>query len=257
MSATYANPLAGASVRAERIDAGVDYAGTGTVGAIARGVITKVVPAAQAGWDGGDYVEYKVTQPGPLFGRSIYVAEGIAPDVKVGQRLNAGDPIARLIPGSSTGIETGWASGGASDTALGQFDGTHSTAAGKSFSDLISSLGGPAGVPLAGPVTGNAPAGTGSVASNVASGFRGGTANDPFTTRLDWAGQQTANDVNAVAGAVGAAKKSVDVIGAIGDFISNPIHGILTVALVIAGAGLMYTGVKQLSGSAGAQEAAS
>src|SRR5690349_5531307 len=39
----YVNPLANAQVTPERIDQGVDYAGTGSLGAIGPGVVTQVV----------------------------------------------------------------------------------------------------------------------------------------------------------------------------------------------------------------------
>jgi len=105
----YVNPLANASVRPERIDQGVDYAGSGTLGAIGPGVVTQVVQSG-SGWEGGGYVEYRLTA-GPYAGKSIYYAEGVSPTVTVGQTLNAGDPVATIIPGGPHGIELGFASG--------------------------------------------------------------------------------------------------------------------------------------------------
>jgi hypothetical protein len=155
----YVNPLANASVRAERIDQGVDYAGSGTIGAIGPGVVTQVVPSG-SGWEGGGYVEYKLTA-GPYAGRYVFAAEGVAPTVSVGQTLSAGQPVATIIPGSSTGIEIGFAAGVGQSAYASRYGGGYSegqrTAAGQAFSDLVASLGGPAGLPEGRPVVGHFP----------------------------------------------------------------------------------------------------
>jgi len=152
----YVNPLANASVRGERIDQGVDYAGSGTVGAIGPGVVTKVVQSG-SGWEGGGYVEYKLTS-GPYAGHSVYYAEGVTPTVSVGQTLSAGQPVATIISGFPTGMELGFAAGNGSEESYanvygGGYTEGSPTAAGKAFSDLVASLGGPAGT-LSGSVTG-------------------------------------------------------------------------------------------------------
>ncbi len=152
----YVNPLANASVRAERIDQGVDYAGSGTLGALGPGVVTQVTPSG-SGWEGGGYVEYKLTA-GPYAGRYVYYAEGVTPTVSVGQTLTPGQAVATIIPGSSTGVEIGWGSGQGESAYASAEGGGYSegamTAAGKSFSDLIASLGGPAGLAEGRQVTG-------------------------------------------------------------------------------------------------------
>jgi hypothetical protein len=152
----YVNPLAGATVRAERIDQGVDYAGSGTLGALGPGVVTQVKQSG-SGWEGGGFVEYKLTA-GPYAGRYVYYAEGVTPTVSVGQTLAPGQPVATIIPGSSTGVEIGWGSGQGESAYASASGGGYSegqlTAAGKSFSDLIAALGGPAGLPEGRPVTG-------------------------------------------------------------------------------------------------------
>jgi hypothetical protein len=155
----YVNPLANASVRAERIDQGVDYAGTGTVGALGPGVVTQVVPSG-SGWEGGGYVEYKLTA-GPYAGRYVFAAERVTPTVSVGQTLSPGQPVATIIPGSSTGIEIGFASGVGQSAYASQYGGGYSegqlTAAGQAFSNLIGSLGGPAGLTEGRQVVGHFP----------------------------------------------------------------------------------------------------
>jgi hypothetical protein len=152
----YVNPLANAQVRPERIDQGVDYAGSGTLGALGPGVVTKVVQSG-SGWEGGGFVEYKLTA-GPYAGRYVFYAEGVTPTVQVGQTLTAGQPVATIIPGSSHGIEIGWGSGQGESAYASAHGGGYSegqmTAAGKAFSDLIGSLGGPAGLAEGRQITG-------------------------------------------------------------------------------------------------------
>lgn len=146
---TYVNPLARAKVRAERIDQGVDYAGTGELVAIADGVITEWAPNGWAPY--GNYLEYKCETEGQLHGVSFYYAEGIEALVRVGQRVTAGEPIARLIPGWHSGIEIGVAAGnGSMESWARAYGGGYSegeaTRAGIWMSRLIKQLGGPPGV---------------------------------------------------------------------------------------------------------------
>jgi peptidoglycan hydrolase-like protein with peptidoglycan-binding domain len=143
-STGYVNPLAHASVTPERIDAGVDYAGTGSLTALGAGRVT-YVGTSGTGWPGA-FVEYQLTN-GPDAGRFVYYAEGVRPAVRVGQAVGAGQTVAYLIPGWSSGIEIGWGSG-AGTQPLAQKLGENSfpTAAGESFSALIASLGGPPGI---------------------------------------------------------------------------------------------------------------
>ncbi|MGA8721302.1 MAG: hypothetical protein WB557_25095, partial [Solirubrobacteraceae bacterium] len=148
----YVNPLAGASVTPERIDQGVDYAGSGPLGAIGDGTIT-YVGTSGTGWPGA-YVEYRLTD-GPDAGRYVYYAEGIslAAGLHVGQSVHAGQKIAEIIAGDSNGIEIGWGAGvGTESYAMqqGQWQGGDDansvpSPAGKDFSALIAELGGPPG----------------------------------------------------------------------------------------------------------------
>ena len=62
----YVNPLAGASVTPERIDQGVDYSGSGPLGAIGRARITYIA-TSNTGWPGA-FIEYQPTD-GPDAGR--------------------------------------------------------------------------------------------------------------------------------------------------------------------------------------------
>lgn len=159
----YFNPLAKAKVTAERIDQGVDYAGTGELLAIADGDISSVSKPS-SGWP-GNYLEYKITTPGELQDVYIYYAEGIDPTVGYGDHVTAGQTIATLIPGWHSGIELGFAAGnGREQTYFADHDGSYgpydsesaATRPGLAFSNLIERLGGPPGK-VEGPVVGNFP----------------------------------------------------------------------------------------------------
>ena len=147
-SGGYANPLAGANVTPERIDQGVDYSGSGTLGAIGDGKVT-YVGTSGTGWPGA-FVEYQLSG-GAYSGRYVYYAESVTPTagLHVGQAVHAGQPIASI----HGGIEIGWGSGVGTQPlaqALGQWSGGDDSSnaaspAGKSFSALIAQLGGPPG----------------------------------------------------------------------------------------------------------------
>jgi hypothetical protein len=151
-STGYVNPLAGASVKSERIDMGVDYAGSGTLVAIGTAKLTYVANSG-TGWPGA-FIEYRLLD-GPYAGRYVYYAEGVVPaaSLHVGQTVTTGQAIASIIPDWETGIELGWGAGTNTKTyaqAAGQWNSTDdednvATPAGKSFSALIAALGGPPG----------------------------------------------------------------------------------------------------------------
>ncbi len=148
----YVNPLAGASVTPERIDQGVDYSGSGTLGAIGAGKVTYVATSG-TGWPGA-FIEYQLSD-GADSGRYVYYAEGVSPaaGLHLGETLTPGQPVAHIIAGSSSGIEIGWGSGVGTQPlaqALGQWSGSDdsnsvASPAGKDFSALIAQLGGPPG----------------------------------------------------------------------------------------------------------------
>lgn len=143
-SGGYVNPLAHASLTPERIDQGVDYAGSGTLTALGAGRVTYVATSG-TGWPGA-FIEYRLTS-GSYAGRYVYYAEGVSPLVRVGQTLQAGQSVARLITGWSSGIEIGWGSGlGTQPLAQAEGQSGGATPAGRSFSALIASLGGPPGI---------------------------------------------------------------------------------------------------------------
>jgi hypothetical protein len=157
--AGYVNPLGEAHVRAERIDQGVDYAGAGTLVAIGDARITYVASTA-TGWP-GSFIEYRLLD-GPEAGCYVYYAEGVNPagGLRVGETVAAGQPIASIIRGWPTGIELGWGAGVSTATyaaerhqwsAESDRDSVASPA-GRSFSALVASLGGPPGRVEGGPL---------------------------------------------------------------------------------------------------------
>jgi len=148
----YVNPLAGAVVKPERIDQGVDYAGQGTLAAIGNGRVT-YLDTSNAGWPGA-FIEYQLLD-GADAGCYVYYAEGVIPadGLQVGQTVSPGQPLATIIPKWPTGIELGWGAGRGTKAyakVAGQWSATDdednvASAAGLSFSALIAALGGPPG----------------------------------------------------------------------------------------------------------------
>jgi LysM repeat protein len=159
----YENPLrALRNLTPERIDQGVDYAGSGPVYAIGDGV---VLNTANAGWPGGAFISYRLSS-GPAAGDVVYVAENVVPAVQVGQQVTPATVVGTLVD-ASPDMEIGWSSstgaGESAARAAGQwstYDDSSSipTVYGENFSQLLSALGAPAGVSEA-PAQGSLPAG--------------------------------------------------------------------------------------------------
>lgn len=151
-STAYVNPLRGAKVMAERIDQGVDYAGSGNLVAVGAARIA-YVGTENTGWPGA-FLEYQLLE-GPNAGCYVYYAEGVTPQpgLRVGQTVSAGQAIATIIQGFPSGIEVGWAAGRGTKSyaaltshwTASDDEENHATDPGKRFSRLIASLGGPPG----------------------------------------------------------------------------------------------------------------
>lgn len=151
-TAGYVNPLLGATVKPERIDQGVDYAGSGTLVAIGSGRVTYLA-TSNTGWPGA-FIEYQLLG-GADAGCYVFYAEGVVPadGLRVGATVRAGQPIATIIPKYPTGIEIGWGAGISTKAyakVVGQWSASEdqdnvASAPGKSFSALIAALGGPPG----------------------------------------------------------------------------------------------------------------
>lgn len=163
----YKNPI-GPGLTPGRVDMGVDYGGAGPVYALGNGKITSVYNSS---WPGGGFIGLQLSDGS---GRYVYYAEDISPAVQVGQTVTAGQLIGHATGG---GIEVGWAAPpgtgqtmaaatGQDKAGLAQGDpGYYPTAYGVNFSNLIRSLGSPAGIvsgPVQGTQPGAAPAQTGS-----------------------------------------------------------------------------------------------
>ena len=97
-SSGYVNPLARAVVTGERIDQGVDYAGSGTLASLGAAKVTYVATSG-TGWPGA-FIETQLAD-GPDRGCYVYYAEGVnpMPGLRVGARVRAGQAIATIIPG--------------------------------------------------------------------------------------------------------------------------------------------------------------
>ena len=145
----YLNPLrAVAGLMPQRIDMGVDFAGSGPVYPIGNAVITSAT-ATSAGWPGGGWITYQLTN-GPAAGLVVYVAEDVQPTVTVGENVTPTTAIATMFNGSA-GIETGWAMPDSSSAesqlaAAGGISGAgpFPTAVGVNFDELLQALGVPA-----------------------------------------------------------------------------------------------------------------
>jgi len=101
----YVNPIPGAVIG--RTDMGVDANLKPGAPILAIGN-SRVVAISPNWYKGQPYVQLQLLD-GPQKGRMYYVAEQIAPTVKPGQTLRAGQPIGRYAS-SGTGIEIGWGS---------------------------------------------------------------------------------------------------------------------------------------------------
>jgi hypothetical protein len=151
-STGYVNPLSRANVVSERVDQGVDYAGSGALISIGAARIA-FLATGNTGWPGA-FIDYQLLA-GPDRGCYVYYAEGVtpAPGLQVGETVRAGQAIATIIPNSSSGIEIGWASGHGTRSyaaEAGEWSAIHEannipSASGLYFSLLIASLGGPPG----------------------------------------------------------------------------------------------------------------
>jgi murein DD-endopeptidase MepM/ murein hydrolase activator NlpD len=163
----YVNPFSSVTnLSPERVDMGVDYNGSGPIKAIGNARVFLAIPSG-SGWTSPmntqAFVGYTLLD-GIYAGKHIYVAEDITLQVKTGDKVTAGQTIATFL-NSSTGIETGWATGssaGALASSLNQQapgdPGAWTSAAGASFNRLLIALGAKSGV-IQGAPHGTMPAG--------------------------------------------------------------------------------------------------
>lgn len=156
----YVNPLRDlAELQAQRIDMGVDYAGSGPILAIGRAKVISAgyYPGPESCYGRtcapppGGWVAYQLLQ-GPFKGKYVYQVENITPTVKTGQIVKHGQQVALLHLGSPN-LEIGWAAGREVET-LAIADGHQcpcddpggwSTIEGRNFDSLLVWLGAPSG----------------------------------------------------------------------------------------------------------------
>lgn len=154
------NPI-GPGLVPGRIDMGVDYTGTGPLYAIGDGTITNIY---NSGWPGGTFIGLKLDN-----GKYVYYAENINPQVRVNQKVKAGDLVG-YARGGYPYVEVGWAAPpGTGETMaaktgqnrLGSSQGDpgkYPTGYGVGFANLLKSLGAKVQAP-SGSVQGSAPSG--------------------------------------------------------------------------------------------------
>ena len=154
----WTNPI-GKGAQPARIDMGVDYTGSFPLYAMGAGTITNVY---NSGWPGGKFIGLHLDS-----GQYMYYAENINPNVIKGQRVTKGQLVGTAI-NQYPFVEVGWAAppgtGETMAAATGQQNksgdpGEFSTGYGVDMSNLIKSLGGPAGIQTPGGVRGSVPAG--------------------------------------------------------------------------------------------------
>ena len=115
---------------AGRTDQGVDFAGSGPIGAVLDGRVVEV--GLWPGWPGTGGLVYSTSRG------NVYAMEHVQPLVKVGQQLRQGQVIANVLPGYPW-LETGWANSSATGPLTpynGAADGT-AMPAGQSFRSFI------------------------------------------------------------------------------------------------------------------------
>jgi murein DD-endopeptidase MepM/ murein hydrolase activator NlpD len=144
----YLNPMrAITGLYPERVDMGVDFAGTGPVYAIGAGVVLEAKGCC-SGWPGGGWITYELTD-GPAVGEVVYFAEDVVPAVQIGQKVSSGTVIGHMFSGGD-GVETGWSmlDSGSAESELSEAGGIGGagpfpTAIGMNFEDLLLALGVP------------------------------------------------------------------------------------------------------------------
>jgi len=145
----YLNPLrAITGLIPQRIDMGVDFAGSGPVYPIGDAVVTNAT-GSSGGWPGGGWITYQLTD-GPAAGLMVFVAEDVKPTVQVGAHVTPTTVIASMYSGGD-GIETGWAmpDGSSAESQLTVAGGVSGggpfpTMVGINFDRLLVALGVPA-----------------------------------------------------------------------------------------------------------------
>ncbi len=152
-SSSYKNPLRDVKdLKPLRIDGGVDYQGHGPIYALGNGEVV-MVNGHNSGWpgkttsgDGGTYISYKLTD-GPAKGKEVFMAENceIPGSLKKGSTVTSETIICDFQGDDYAYGEMGWADGKGSFIGNECYDQSAHTVYGINFSDLMVTLGAPAG----------------------------------------------------------------------------------------------------------------
>jgi len=144
----YSNPLRDwSSLKASRVDEGVDYNGVGPVYAIGNGTIDYA--SSSTGWPGGNFVSYTLSD-GPAAGHEVYVAEdcAISSDILSHTVKQVTSTTVLCKTDSASGniyIETGWAypkiDNAIDNGTCYSISNSTSTSYGMNFLQLMKSLG--------------------------------------------------------------------------------------------------------------------
>jgi hypothetical protein len=171
----YKNPLRGIQgLTPERIDQGVDYAGSGPLYSLGNGTVVEVF---NSGWPGGAFIAVRLSD-GPAAGQVVYEAENITPHVSVGQSVTADTVLGTLID-ASPNLEIGWGSPvDIGESYWAQLNGVYpdncNTSFGLNFNQLLVALGAPSGVAQGSNCSGGLPSGFPSWSSSGKSCSLGG-----------------------------------------------------------------------------------
>jgi hypothetical protein len=157
----YVNPLLGiADLQPQRIDMGVDYAGSGPLLAIGKARVifaSDNVVGPESCWGrtcappGSGMVVYRLLN-GPFAGKYVYIVEAITVRVKQGQTVRFGQTIA-ILHDVSPNLEIGWAAGHGPETLAVKLrdecscldPGGWSSVEGRNFDSFLVWLGAPSG----------------------------------------------------------------------------------------------------------------
>jgi hypothetical protein len=135
----YVYPLPAGEWETSRTDQGVDFINTSASSRILAIGNAKVLSTGAPGWPGGGGVLYQLLD-GPARGKIIYVFENVAPKVRAGQRVRAGQVIATMKGTGYPWLEMGFANAAGEPTSHGEYTEGKETVAGKAMKRFLAQL---------------------------------------------------------------------------------------------------------------------